>query len=191
MFAHRKSIRLLLLIIPLLLLPTKASSQGEVTCIYEIGSDCNQWWDYARMYEDGSLIGAYMLDAGGWSDPYVLESVVVSGSGPCEHIPPITIYEPASCLATSTCPSKPRYYMYTFRDDDQPDTWQHYCYIISNNGYPGVESQARICSVPGFDHVYRATNMVYSGWVYTDCHGNASFGWPDWQSSWYRPSFAK
>jgi hypothetical protein len=91
----------------------------------------------------------------------------------------------------SSCAKKPRYKMYTFRDDNQPDTWQEYCYIISNNGYPSVESQAIICSVPGYDYVYKATSMVYSGWVYTDCDGIASYGWQDWQSSWYRPQFAK
>ena len=191
MFIYRKLIPLLILFIPFVWMPIKASAQGEITCVHEIGSDCLQWWDYVRIYENGSLISAYMLDAGGWSDPYVLESVDVSGSGPCEHVPPITIYEPANCLVVRTCPIKPRYYMYTFRDDNQPDTWQQYCYIISNYGYPSVESQARICSVPGFDHVYRATRMVYSGWVHTDCYGNVTYGWPNWKSSWYRPSFAE
>jgi hypothetical protein len=106
-----------------------------------------------------------------------------------------TPVDPGSdCTAGSPVPScskTPRYYMYTFRDDNQPVTWQTYCYIISSNGYPGVESQARICSVPGFDHVYRATKMVYEGWVYTDCNGIASYGWPDWQPAWYRPKFAE
>ena len=93
-------------------------------------------------------------------------------------------------------PSKPsclveRYYMYTLRDANQPEIWQRYCYIISNNGFPSVESQARICSVRGFDHVYRATSMLYSGWVYTDCNGNPYYGWPAWNPEWYRPEFAK
>jgi hypothetical protein len=91
----------------------------------------------------------------------------------------------------ASCPKTPRYYKYTFRDDNQPVTWQTYCYIISSNGYPGVESQARICSVPGFDHVYRTTKMVYEGWVYTDCNSIASYGWPDWKSTWYRPKFTE
>jgi len=93
-------------------------------------------------------------------------------------------------------PSKPtclveRYYMYTLRDANQPEGWQRYCYIISNNGFPCVEAQARICSVRGIDYVYRATSMSYSGWVYTDCNGNPYYGWPYWNPEWYRSEFAK
>ena len=193
MSTRRKSILTMMLIIPLVLIPVRASSQTTITCEYEIGSNCEHWWDYVRIYENGNLISAYMMAAGGWSDPYSIESVVVTGSGPCAHVPSITIYEPSSCLVTdaSSCPKVPRYYMYTFRDDNQPNTWQEYCYIISNNGYPSVESQARICSVPGYDHIYRATNMMFSGWVSTDCNGKVTYGWPAWRSSWYRSEFAK
>ena len=93
-------------------------------------------------------------------------------------------------------PSKPsclveRYYMYTLRDANQPEDWQRYCYVISFNGFPSVESQARICSVRGIDYVYRATSLAYSGWVYTDCNGNPYYGWPYWNPEWYRPEFAK
>jgi hypothetical protein len=109
-----------------------------------------------------------------------------------------TIVEPENCPEDTTsvdpvrsCLITPRYYMFTLEDEDQPPEWQRYCYVISNNGIPSVESQARICSVPGYDHVYRATNIPYGGWVSTDCNGMASYGWPDWQSSWYRPQFAK
>ena len=105
------------------------------------------------------------------------------------------VIDQANCLAApsspSSCDKRPRYFMYTFRDNNQPETWQEYCYIISHNGYPGVESQARICSVPNFDHVYRASKLVYKGWVSTDCNGIASYGFPEWQSSWYRPRFEK
>lgn len=99
-------------------------------------------------------------------------------------------------LVGDSTPGKPsclveRYYMYTMRDANQPEGWQRYCYIISNNGFPSVESQARICSVHGIDYVYRATNMPYSGWVSTDCNGNPYYSWPDWNPEWYRPEFAK
>lgn len=91
----------------------------------------------------------------------------------------------------SACERTARYFMYTLEDTNQPPTWQPYCYVISNDGVPSVESQARICTVPGFDHVFRATNIPFGGWVYTDCHGTASYGWPHWQPSWYRPAFVK
>ena len=92
--------------------------------------------------------------------------------------------EKPSCLVE-------RYYMYTLRDVNQPGDWQRYCYIISNNGFPCVEAQARVCSVRGYDHVYRATSLMYSGWVYTDCNGNPYYGWPYWNPEWYRSEFAK
>jgi hypothetical protein len=191
--AYSKYTLVIILTILLVFLPSGVNSQGVITCEYETGSDCNQWWDYVRIYDDGSFVGSYMLDAGGWSDPYTIESVVVSGSSPCQHIPPITIYEPSNCLKTSvgSCKKTARYHMFTLEDENQPPEWQRYCYVISNNGIPSVESQARVCSVPGYDHVYKATNIPYGGWVSTDCRGNASYGWPDWQPSWYRPSFAK
>jgi len=93
-------------------------------------------------------------------------------------------------------PGKPsclveRYYMYTLRDANQPEDWQRYCYVISFDGFPSVESQARICSVRGIDYVYRATSLAYSGWVYTDCNRNPYYGWPHWNPDWYRPEFAK
>jgi predicted nucleic acid-binding Zn finger protein len=173
-------------------LPSSVSSQGEVTCVYDTGSDCSQWWDIVWIYVDGSL-DQFVINAGGWSDPYTLESVIVDGVAPCQHFPPVMIYEPEHCLKkrTDTCPKKPRYYMFTLLDENQPPEWQRYCYVISNNGIPSVESQARVCSVPGYDHVYKATNIPYGGWVYTDCQGNPSYGWPDWQSSWYRPKYAR
>jgi hypothetical protein len=104
-----------------------------------------------------------------------------------------TIMEPGDCpveTARSSCLT-PRYYMYTLEDVHQPAGWQPYCYVISSNGPPSVEIQARVCSVPGFDYAFRATNLPYSGWVYADCMGNASYGWPDWQSEWYRPGYAR
>ena len=95
-----------------------------------------------------------------------------------------------NCFTGSfSCWEYPSYYMYTLRDNNQPGTWQPYCYIISNNGIPSVESQARICSVPGFDYVYRATHLIYEGWV-TYCRGRAYYGWPDWKFEWYRKEFA-
>jgi hypothetical protein len=175
-----------------LLIPFNASSQGEVTCVYDTGSDCNQWWDIVWIYVDG-VFDRLVINAGGWSDPYTLESVIVHGVDPCQHIPPVTIYEPESCLKkkTNACPKTPRYYMYTFHDENQPGTWQEFCYIISNHGYPSVDSQARICTVPGYGHTYLATKLVYDGWVSTDCHGNASYGWSAWDPSWYRSEFSE
>jgi hypothetical protein len=181
----------MIMILVVLLIPFNVSSQGEVTCVFDTVVNCNFWLDTVDIYIGNTHVQNLVMDAGWWADPYTLESVIVNGIAPCEHIPPITIYEPADCLVKRTCPKIPRYYMYTFRDDNQPETWQQYCYIISNNGYPSTESQARICGVPSYDYVYRATNMVYSGWVYTDCYGNATYGWQDWRSNWYRPSFAK
>jgi ubiquitin len=89
------------------------------------------------------------------------------------------------------CERTPRYYMYTLLDENQPSTWLPYCYVISKNGVPSVESQARICTVKGFDHIVQATNIPYAGWVSTDCRGQARYGWPHWKSVWYRPEFAE
>jgi hypothetical protein len=193
MYIHRKSILLLIIIIPLVLMPISASSQGEVTCVFDPWVDCRLWADAADIYIDGSYDHGFVMEVGWWADPYTLESVVVHGVAPCQHIPPVTIYEPEHCLKkrNNACPKTPRYYMYTFRDENQPDTWQEYCHIISNNGYPSIESQARICTVPGYDHTYLATKLVYDGWVSTDCHGNASYGWPAWDPSWYRSQYSK
>jgi hypothetical protein len=90
----------------------------------------------------------------------------------------------------ASCSMTPRYYMYTLEDANQPDSWQPYCYIISSNGAPSVEAQARVCSVPGFDHAFQATNMPYAGWVSADCLGNASYGWPAWDPDWYRAKWS-
>jgi hypothetical protein len=175
-----------------LLIPFNASSQGEVTCVYETVVNCDLWLDIADIYIDGSFDRTYVMEVGWWADPYTLESDIAHGVAPCQH-PPVTIYEPEHCLKTRTnaCPKTPRYYMYTFRDENQPDTWQEYCYIISDHGYPSTDSQARICTVPGYDHNYLATKLVYDGWVSTDCHGNASYGWSAWDPSWYRSQYSK
>jgi len=103
----------------------------------------------------------------------------------CDSVPTPTPTQAPTCLNTN------QYYMYTFQDENQPEKWQEFCYIISGNGYPSVEIQARVCSVPGFDHTYRATKMVYSGWVVKDCTGHLSYGWPAWDTLWYRSSYAK
>lgn len=103
----------------------------------------------------------------------------------------LVLGKPCYVPARSSCERTSRYFMYTLQDDNQPHTWQPYCYVISNNGVPSVESQARVCTVPGYDHVFRATNIPFGGWVYTDCNGTASYGWPHWKPSWYRPAFAK
>jgi hypothetical protein len=181
-----------IVILIVLLIPFNVSSQGEVTCVYDTVVNCDYWLDVAYIYIDGSYDHTLVMELGWWADPYTLESAIAHGVPPCQH-PPVTIYEPEYCLKirTNTCPKTARYYMFTLEDENQPPEWQRYCYVISNNGIPSVESQARVCSVPGYDHEYKATNIPYGGWVYTDCHGNSSYGWPDWQSSWYRPSFAK
>jgi len=106
----------------------------------------------------------------------------------------ITLFrEPTACdfIPEPTCPVDNQYYMYTFRDDNQPASWQDYCYIISSNGYPSVEAQAYFCSVPGFDHVYIASRLLYSGWVQQDCNQHIHYGWSPWDPSWYIPDYAK
>lgn len=180
---------------------TSICDSFDLLCVHiHFTTDCDRAF-IGGVVEDVSISiqgwsGPYMY---AWTKPYQQESFLYDFTlqivFPAE---PTKIYtqqfqgallEPSDCLRS--CELKHRYYMYTFHDANQPDTWQQYCYIISNNGYPSVESQARICSVPGYDHVYRATNMAYSGWVDTDCYGNTIYGWPDWQSLWYRPQFVK
>jgi hypothetical protein len=147
------------------------------------------------------------LDGGTWTDPSMLESFhwlaefrFYPGGG---AFPPGTyfsvwhdfdILEPSSCMPISSPPSctlTPSYYMYTLYDENQPPGWQPYCYIISSNGYPGVEIQASLCTPLGSEHTFKATNIPFGGWVYTDCNGRVSYGWPYWQISWYQPQFAK
>jgi len=92
---------------------------------------------------------------------------------------------------SAACSVAPRYYMYTLEDANQPENWQPYCYIISSNGVPSVENQARICTPPGAEHTFRATNIPYHGWVSADCSGHAYYGWPDWMGAWYRPDHSQ
>ena len=169
--------------------------------------DCNGWtytgWIDRHNYPPigGAAIGIEIpVDmSGSWTIDDVPEKYTWVGNfyfhmgiGPVLSVEfPVTVVLRDCDYLPKSCSHKKEYFMYTLRDDNQPPTWQTYCYIISNNGIPSVESQARICSVPGHDHVYRATNIPYGGWVSTDCNGIASYGWPDWQSSWYRPQYAK
>jgi large subunit ribosomal protein L40e len=102
-----------------------------------------------------------------------------------------TIYLVLRLRTVQACEQTHRYYMYTLLDENQPLTWQPYCYIISDNGVPSVESQARICTVPGFEHTFLATNIPFAGWVSTDCNGRPTYGWPQWKPEWYRSKFAK
>jgi hypothetical protein len=98
----------------------------------------------------------------------------------------------ADCAAppppTTDCEKTNQYYMYTLVDANQPASWADFCYIISYDGHPpNVEAQARVCTPPGSEHTFRATNIPFGGWVSADCQGNASYGWPYWNPSWYRP----
>jgi uncharacterized repeat protein (TIGR01451 family) len=126
--------------------------------------------------------GVTVTHDGVMSSPFLSASVrhKVNITGACIPTP-----------STSVCPSTPRYYMYTLEDANQPPGWQPYCYIISANGYPSVQIQASLCTPPGSQHTFKATNIPYGGWVYADCLGNARYGWPHWQPSWYRPEYAK
>jgi hypothetical protein len=134
-------------------------------------------------------------ESGAWTDPSVQETAtfVVEADG-MEWWAGFTwgttisysIDEPAGCAGCGGCAIIPRYYRYTRQDSEQPAGWAPYCYIISNVGPPSVEAQARVCTVPGFEHTYRATNVPYAGWVYADCLGRASYGWPAWDPAWYR-----
>jgi hypothetical protein len=143
-------------------------------------------------------------ESGIWTQPGILETYPfyyvfawfggTAPNGVLLHLQTIdfVVSEPDACEpeAGASCPLTPRYYMYTLEDANQPDSWQPYCYVISSMGPPSVESQARVCTVPGYGHTYRATNMPYAGWVVADCHGNASYGWPVWDPAWYRPKHA-
>ena len=100
----------------------------------------------------------------------------------------------ADCLpppSSPACELTPRYYMYTLQDANQTSRWAEYCYIISGNGYPNVDIQAKLCTPPGSANTFRATNIPFGGWVSTDCQSNAFYGWPGWDASWYRSTYAK
>lgn len=175
-----------------------------ITVVFDL--DCNGW-DYTGFisrstYPTPGVVGIELPynGHGDWTIDGVLEThtwvenfYFNFGQVPDIYsvVFPVTVILRESECKFRSCSHNKQYFMYTLRDDNQPSTWQPYCYIISNNGIPSVESQDRICSVPGYDHVFRATNIPYGGWVSTDCNGIASYGWPDWQPSWYRPQFAK
>jgi hypothetical protein len=175
-----------------------------MTVVFDL--DCNGWAYKGFIprynYPEGGAMGieGVFVSQGFWTIDDVFETYTWVGNfyfnlGQAPDIyevkfPVTVVLRESDCLSDS-CLHKKQYFMYTLRDDNQPSTWQPYCYIISNNGIPSVESQARICSVPSYDHVFRATNIPYGGWVSTNCNGMASYGWPDWQSSWYRPQDGK
>lgn len=149
----------------------------------------------------GGLLPPYPPFSGSWTQPGVYEAysyeitlrLWITFSEYIDLTATETFQEPPACdiVPEPTCPNTNLYYMYAFQDEDQPRSWQEYCYIISNNGYPSVISQAKVCSVPGYDHIYRATKLVYSGWVYKDCTERIHYGWPSWEPAWYRSSYAK
>lgn len=118
-----------------------------------------------------------------------------SGPVPGSSTVAVTVNK-ADCLApqgpsSPACELIPRYYMYTLQDVNQQSIWAKDCYIISSNGYPSVEIQAKLCTPPGSEHTFRATNIPFGGWVSTDCQGNAFYGWPGWDANWYRSGYAK
>jgi hypothetical protein len=182
---------------------------GHTYCLivfYDI--DCNGWivtWYGWYSPDGGSYIGGSPLETippstGAWNVSGVYESYAYNLTlrlwiTYSEYIDLNVVElfeEPAACVQvlTTSCPSTNQYYMYAFRDENQPATWQEYCYIISSVGYPSADSQARICSVAGSDHSYRATALMYSGWVYKDCNGLIHYGWPDWDPAWFKSSLA-
>jgi hypothetical protein len=206
---------LLALILLLLQSPTPAAADTfiETQCLENnrvcvtarINVNCDGWhWSSSGYTYGEPNITVKMTQhtpiGGDWTDPYTFEigttmfrfTVLDKGTGlvdgPYEFI--YQFSEPGTC-PIAACELEPLYYMYTLRDANQPETWQPFCYVISDQGFPGVERQAQICSVTGFDHTYQATHAPYSGWVSKDCRGNISYGWPDWKSDWFRPEFVK
>jgi hypothetical protein len=140
--------------------------------------------------------------SGTWSNPSVLESIPYLYRSEFQDTSDFStftrdlsgsIQEPAECQVgpapTNGSALSPAYFMYTLQDAGQPQGWAPFCYIISNHGYPSVDRQATLCSVPGSGHTFQATNAPYAGWVYIDGAGNASYGWPAWNPAWYRPEF--
>jgi hypothetical protein len=183
-------------------------------CLYYwYRTDCDGWettfnWD--EMWTNDPRY-TYMVrqwgsaQSGSWSQPGVLETYPfyyvftwfggTPGDAELLHLQTIdfVIAEPAACEpnAGPSCTLTRRYYMYTLQDANQPPSWQPYCYVVSSVGSPSVESQARVCTVPGFEHTYQATSILYAGWVYTDCNGRPYYGWPAWDPAWYRAKFAR
>ncbi|MBN2554667.1 MAG: hypothetical protein JXA97_01905 [Anaerolineales bacterium] len=186
---------------------TSCDTVGDYTyCLsYWYTTDCDGWsttfyWD--DMWTDDPryyvMIRQWGSDESGtWSTPNVIESYPFyyiftwhDSEMNFLHFQTIsfTIFEPSECepnAGQTDCALTPQYFMYTLQDAGQPLGWQPFCYIISSNGFPSVETQARVCTVPGSDHTYRATNQPYAGWVYTDCHGMPYYGWPAWDPAWY------
>jgi hypothetical protein len=192
---------------------TAASAQaGTVTlqqCIdngllcahVDYNADCQGWQISSVGYSNNGPTYQVWNDlppaawSGSWTDPSVLESAHLGYSIYLYdvtldyyfwHTFVFVVPEPPNCLSVAC---EQQYFMYTMEDAEQPTGWQRFCYIISRNGPPSVEAQARVCSVPGFEHVFRATNSPYAGWVST-CNGRAYYGWPAWDPAWYRPEFA-
>ena len=137
---------------------------------------------------------AYVNFAAHW-----VEQIHLMTSPPGTYVTVVDVYtnfhlviHEADCAApppsTTSCERTPRYFMYTLVDANQPETWAEYCYMISYDGYiPNVDAQARVCTPPGSGHTFRATNIPFGGWVYADCQADASYGWPEWDPSWYLP----
>jgi hypothetical protein len=151
------------------------SSSTWTVADYSVQSPTPLWGVWYRFADSVEVV--FVLTVMRVDDPSIQETGVFSLGAP----------SPAAECGAGACPATPRYFMYTLEDEDQPAGWQPYCYIISSNGSPSTATQARVCSVPGSDHVFRATNVPYAGWVYADCHGKASYGWPEWDPEWYRP----
>ncbi len=190
---------------------SSCDTYGDFTyCLWvQYDISCVGWqvtWFGWTTPDGGPIIGGAPLpptppSSGVWTQPGVYENydyeltlrLWVTFSEYIDLTVTETFQEPPACdfVPAPTCPNTNLYYMYTFQDENQPGKWQEFCYIISGNGNPSVEIQARVCSVPGFDHTYRATKMVYSGWVFKDCKGHPSYGWPAWDTLWFRPSYAK
>jgi len=215
---NKKFFLIFLILIIALWLPSNIYAQengndeiSQEQCIYDGGVcvrlvytvDCNGWeWSYLVISSQPPYylgVTNFYLYNGTWTNPAELESGQITGTvevmliatgeslGEYEFV--FEISEPSECLPRSM-QLTPKYYMYTLRDSNQPDTWLDYCYVISDEGFPSVERQAAICSVPGFDYTYQATQLIFSGWVSLDANGQPHYGWPAWKHEWYRPEFA-
>jgi len=182
---------------------TQCIHDGNVCVQIAYARNCDGWVLVTRILMSRHPYTATMIsvtpEEGPWTKPNLLESDQVtfrvesflnqeSLASLGTHDFVFEIVEPSEC-APDACALKPKYYMYTLRDGNQPDSWLPYCYIISNDGFPSTKRQAQLCTVPGFDHTFQATQLVYSGWVSTGC-GEPSYGWPAWNPDWYRSEFA-
>jgi hypothetical protein len=187
-------------VVPMYTTAVQPSNQWNCTSGGEAGDSCvhNDGTVYSQCDVDSNSFLVKVNDKLPCGLEYIENTVTITYDGSTPSAAHTTtlrhkVINNDDCLPVSpesSCPSTKRYYMYTLEDANQPPGWQPYCNIISANGYPSVQIQARLCTPPGAQHTFKATNIPYGGWVYRDCHGNASYGWPYWASEWYRAEYA-